>query len=129
MCVWTCLAQLKPNTGNQAVLSLQREHYLSETTLAFGLFASNRPVESPISKEFLLLVFGGESEWDRIGIGSSGEQWTAWTKFKSLEWTTFWKIDSGCTDFSTSQPDCGESSTAGSVEYRRVYTLSLQKSI
>lgn len=67
--VWI-LNQLKANIGNQAMLSLERQHYPNETTLTFGLFASNRPVESPISKEFLVLVFGGESERDRSETGS-----------------------------------------------------------
>ena len=30
--------------------------------LAFGLFASNRPVESPISKELCFLFLGGEPQ-------------------------------------------------------------------
>lgn len=67
--VWV-LNQLKASTGHQTMLSEERQHYSNETILTFGLFASNRPVESPISKEFLVLVFGGESERDRSETGS-----------------------------------------------------------
>ena len=67
--VWV-LNQLKASTGHQAMLSAERQHHPIEPTLTFGLFASNRPVESPISKEFLVLVFGGESERGRSETGS-----------------------------------------------------------
>lgn len=98
------------------------------TILAFGLFASNRPVESPISKEFLFLFFGGKCEWDRNAKDSSGEHWTDWTwgtKFKCSEWTTLWKNGSGCTDLSTSHLECWESLAPVSVVERRDYVVSL----
>lgn len=86
--------------------------------LAFGLFASNRPVESPISKELCFLVFGGESERDRSGKDSSGEQRAEWTwemTFNCSEWATLWKNGSGCTDLSASHTEGWELSAPGSV--------------
>lgn len=86
--------------------------------LAFGLFASNKPVESPISKEFLFFFFGGEPERDRSGKDSSGEHRMDWiweTTFKCSGWTTLWKNGSGCIDLSTSHLECGESPIPGSV--------------
>lgn len=90
----------------------------TKSILAFGLFASNKPVESPISKEFLVLFFGGELEWDRSGKDSSGEHRIDWiweTTFKCLDWSTLWKNGSGCIDLSMSHLECSESSALGSV--------------
>lgn len=92
----------------------QTDVFHLRSILAFGLFASNRPVESPISKEFCFLFLRGEPEWDRSGEDSSGEQRTDWTweaAFKRL-----WKNRSGCIDSSTSHSECEEPSTPGSVE-------------
>lgn len=41
--------------------------------LTFGLFASKRPVESPINNEFLPFVFSGDTERDLVGMESSRE--------------------------------------------------------
>lgn len=99
--------------------------FYERSILAFGLFASKRPVESPISKEFLFLIFGGESEWDRSIKASSGEHRIDWiweTTFKCLEWTTLWKNGSGCTDLSVSHLlECWESSISGSVTQSKNY--------
>lgn len=72
VCLCVCVGVFKGLKFNIMVYQMDNIFHL-RSILAFGLFASKRPVESPISKEFLFLLFGGESERDRSGKDSSGE--------------------------------------------------------
>lgn len=69
--------------------------------LAFGLFASNSPVESPINNELLPLFFAGDTERERGTKGSSCEDWadrTGEAVGTAGDCITLWNNGSGCSE-------------------------------